>query len=78
MAGYRCFHNLRVRFAELELTQQEVAKLSGVAVGTLSNRMTGRQPFRTTEITALAKVLKIDPADYASYFFETAPQRKGA
>lgn len=75
---YRKFHKLRVRFAELELTQKDVAKLSGVAVGTLSNRMTGRQPFRTTEIRRVAAVLDIPPERYGEYFFEDEPKRKGA
>lgn len=75
---YRKFHKLRVRFAEMELTQAEAAKLSGVAEGTLSNRMTGRQPFRTTEIQRVAAVLDIPPEQYGAFFFEDAPARKGA
>lgn len=68
----RPFYRLRVRFAECELGQNEVAKLAGIAPSTMTARMMGRQPFTTWEIQRLAAVLDISPADYGSYFFDRA------
>ena len=67
---YRAFHNLRVRFAEMELTQNEAARRAGIAPGTLTSRMTGRLPFTAWEIAALGKVLQIPPERYGEFFFE--------
>ena len=76
---YRKFHRLRVRFAELDMTQNEAARLAGLAPSTLTTRMTGRVPFNAWEIAALAKVLEIKPEEYGQYFFDALPsQRKGA
>lgn len=76
---YRKFHKLRVRFAELDLSQNEAARKAGISPGTMTNRMTGRQDFRAGEIIALAKVLNIPPEEYGAYFFENTRQsKKGA
>lgn len=76
---YRAFHNLRVRFAQLDLTQNQAARLAGLAPSTLTTRMTGRVPFNAWEIAALAKVLEIKPEEYGMYFFDALPgQKKGA
>lgn len=65
----RLFYNLRVRFAECERGQNEVARLAGIAPSTMTNRMTGQQPFNAWEMDAIAEVLDIDRADYGKYFF---------
>lgn len=75
--AYRKFHRLRVRFAELDLTQNEAARRAGLAPSTLTTRMTGRVPFNAWEIAALAKVLEIKPEEYGLYFFD-APKQRGA
>lgn len=75
---YRKFHNLRVRFAELEMTQNEAARRAGMSVGTMTNRMTGRYPFTAREINALSKVLDIKPEEFGRFFFEDTPAKKGA
>lgn len=67
---YKPFHRLRVRFAECELGQNEVAKLAGIAPSTMTARMMGRQPFTTWEIQRLAAVLDISPSDYGVFFFD--------
>ena len=54
---YQPFHKLRVRFAELEMKQGEVAKRANMAESTLTARMTGRLPWKGDEIAAVAKVL---------------------
>ena len=77
---YRKFHKLRVRFAELEMTQNEVARRAGIATGTMTSRMQGKYPFTATEMLAVAKVLDIKPEEYSEYFFADAPKgkKKGA
>lgn len=75
---YRAFHNLRVRFAQLDLTQNQAARLAGLAPSTLTTRMTGRVPFNAWEIAALAKVLEIKPEEYGLYFFDALPKSKKA
>ena len=42
---YRPFYNLRVRFAQCEMSQNEVARAAGMASSTMTARMTGAQPF---------------------------------
>ena len=58
---YQPFHKLRVRFAELEMKQGEVAKRANMAESTLTARMTGRLPWNGDEIARVAKVLDIPP-----------------
>ena len=41
----RPFYALRIRFAECEITQNEVARRAGMAPSTMTARMTGLQPF---------------------------------
>lgn len=67
---HKPFYRLRVRFAECELGQNEVAKLAGIAPSTMTARMLGRQPFTAWEIQRIAAVLDIPPADYGDYFFD--------
>lgn len=76
---YRKFHRLRVRFAELDMTQAEAARRAGIPPSTLTARMTGRLPFNATDIAALCKVLEIKPEEIGTFFFEDMPKnRKGA
>lgn len=75
---YRKFHKLRVRFAEMEMNQGEVARRAGLAESTLTARMTGRLSWRANEIQRVAAVLDIPPEQYGAFFFEDAPAKKGA
>lgn len=65
----RLFYNLRVRFAECEVGQNEVARRAGIAPSTMTSRMTGRQPFDAWEMDAIAEVLGIPREEYGKYFF---------
>lgn len=65
------FYNLRVRFAECEITQNEVARRAGMAPSTMTARMTAQQPFDAWQMIAIAKVLDIPPEEYHRYFFDT-------
>lgn len=71
----RKFHNLRVRFAEMDMKQSDVAKAAGLAPSTMTSRMQGKQPFTTREISALCKVLEIKPDEIGRYFFEDEPRQ---
>lgn len=75
---YQPFHKLRVRFAELEMKQGEVAKRANMAESTLTARMTGRLPWKGDEIAAVAKVLEIKPEEIGKYFFEPTPKSRKA
>lgn len=75
---YRNFLKLRLRMLELDYSSRELAKAANIATSTLSRKMTGKQPFNATEIMAIARVLDISPAEYAAFFFESVPERKGA
>lgn len=75
---YRKFHKLRVRFAELEMTQNEAARRAGITIGTMSNRMSGKYPFTSREILALSKVLDIRQEDICKFFLDDTPCKKGA
>lgn len=74
----RKFHKLRVRFAELEMTQNEAARRAGITIGTMSNRMSGKYPFTAREILALSKVLDIRQEDICKFFLDDTPVKKGA
>ena len=61
------FFNLRVKFMEHDLTQEEAAKIAGISPSAMVNRMSGKYPFNTWEVERLAKALDIAPVDYGKY-----------
>ena len=69
------FYRLRVRFAECEITQNEVARQAGMAPSTMTARMTGQQPFDAWQMDAIADVLKIPREEYGKYFFSPKSAR---
>ena len=71
---YQPFHKLRVRFAELEMKQGEVAKRANMAESTLTARMTGRLPWNGDEIARVAKVVGIPTDQIGTFFFEGRAQ----
>ena len=76
---YRKFHKLRVRLAECEMRQGDVAQAAGIAKSTMTARMKGYQPWTSDEIMAVAKVLNIPREQFGEYFFELSPAgKKGA
>ena len=74
---YRPFHKLRVRFAEMELKQNEIARRAGMAPSTLTARMMGYQPWTSTEIIAVSNVLDIPTGEIGAFFFEDGPKDYG-
>lgn len=77
---YQKFHKLRVRFAEMEIQQGQVAREAGIALSTMTARMKGYQPWTSTEILRVAAVLDIPKEQIGEYFFEDRPksEKKGA
>ena len=76
---YQPFHRLRVRFAEMELRQGDVAQAAGMAKSTMTARMKGYQPWTSDEITRVAAVLNIPREQIGEFFFEPSPKsKKGA
>lgn len=76
---YQPYHKLRVRFAEMEMRQGDVAQAAGMAKSTMTARMQGKQPWTSAEITRVAAVLNISREQYGEYFFEPSPKsKKGA
>lgn len=74
----RPFYALRIRFAECEITQNEVARRAGMAPSTMTARMTGLQPFDAWQMAAVARVLNIPPEEYHKYFFDKQKAASGA
>ena len=72
----RPFFNLRVRFAEYEMPQNEVARSLGISESTLSARMNGKKPFDAWEMQAIAGILDIAPEEYVKYFFDFSPSSR--
>ena len=64
------FYNLRVRFAQCEMSQNEVARAAGMASSTMTARMQGKQPFDAWQMEKIAAALDIKPEDYGKYFFD--------
>ncbi len=73
---YQPYHKLRVRFAEMEMRQGDVAQAAGMAKSTMTSRMQGKQPWTSAEITRVAAVLNIPREQYGEYFFEPSPKSK--
>ena len=75
---YQAYHKLRVRFAEMEMRQGDVAQAAGMAKSTMTARMQGKQPWTSAEITRVAAVLDIPTSEIGAYFFEDEPKQRGA
>lgn len=73
---YQPYHKLRVRFAECEMRQGDVAQAAGMAKSTMTARMQGKQPFTAWEIQRVAEVLGIPREQYGDFFFEPSPKTK--
>lgn len=63
---YQYFHKLRVRFAELEMKQGEVAKRANMAESTLTARMTGRLPWNGDEMFNRSCITRSSPETASS------------
>lgn len=76
---YKPYKRIRLRFVELDMNQREAARRAGIPEGTMTARMTGKLPWHSDEIAALAKTLNIPTSQIGAFFFEDGPQsKKGA
>ena len=66
---------LKAKFAELNLTQGEVAEKLGISKQSLSYKLNNKLEFKASEIKALSKILKI--VDKDAYFFYDNDSQNG-
>ena len=59
-----------MRMIEMEITQSDLARQTGLSAVAMSARMNGKQPFRADEMQAIGKLLHIPPEEYHLYFFD--------
>lgn len=60
---------IRGRMAELRLTQKDVAEALCIALPTASQKLNRVRPMDLDEAEKLARLLKINDADFSTYFF---------
>ena len=58
---------LKARIVELDLTQEQVAKMLNISYQSLSYKINNKVDFKASEIQALCEILKITDKD--KYFF---------
>ena len=75
---YQPFHKLRVRFAECEMRQGDVAQAAGMAKSTMTARMKGYQPWTSAEITAMCELLDIRQDEIGELFFPSLEKGESA
>ncbi len=63
------FWQLRARFRECGMFDEEVAQEAGITNPTFSRRMRGVAPWLTSEITAVCAVVGIQRDEIGEYFF---------
>lgn len=75
---YQPYHKLRVRFAEMEMRQGDVAQAACMAKSTMTARMKGYQPWTSDEITRVAAVLNIPGSRSGSFSLNRLPRARRA
>lgn len=60
---------LRGLMSDRHISQRDLAKKLGVSVNTVNSRMTGKVPFRTSEIEAICEILDIRDSDMIQKIF---------
>ena len=60
---------LKGRMRELGIVQKDVADRLNISPPTVSQKLNGVRPMSLDEARKLAELLKIDSADFGSYFF---------
>ena len=55
---------------EMEITQSELARQTGLSAAAMSARMNGKKPFHADEMQAIGQILRIPPEEYHLYFFD--------
>ena len=62
-------NKIKGRMRELGITQADVAKALNIAQPTANQKINNSRPFDLEEAEKLAILLKIDSADFGTYFF---------
>ena len=63
------YSGLYGKLKQNSLTQKEVATELGITANSLYLKLSGKSPFRTSEIVRLCKILHIDENEIGRYFF---------
>lgn len=66
------FFALRVKMLQQGLTQSALADAAGISRATLSARLNGSQPWLSSEMDRVGKVLGIPRDEYGRLFFDDA------
>lgn len=60
---------IKVRMAEMKVTQADLAKYLGVATPTVCQKINNLRPFTLDEVEKVAEKLEITDKDFGTYFF---------
>ena len=63
--------SIKERMKILGLTQADLAKIIGIAVPTMCQKINNIRPFSLEEAERIAKELKIPDSEFSKYFFES-------
>ena len=72
------YWKLRGRFHSCGFRDQEIANAIGIGTDTMSKRMNGKQPWTSTEITAMCELLGIRQNEIGELFFPTVEEGESA
>ena len=72
------YWKLRGRFHSCGFRDQEIANAIGIGTDTMSKRMNGKQPWTSTEITAMCELLGIRQNEIGEYFFPRVEKGESA
>lgn len=62
-------HKIKVRMAEMNIRQKDIAEELNIAPPTVSLKLNNERPMSLEEAEKLSKFLKIKDKDFGSYFF---------
>ena len=62
-------NKIKGRMAELQITQKDVANSLGLAQPTVNQKINNIRPMDLNEAEKLSDLLRIQPEDFAIYFF---------
>lgn len=62
---------IKARMVELGLTQKDIAIGLKLAPSTVSQKLNNIRPMNLTEANILAKILKINAAQFGEFFFDS-------
>ena len=64
------YKRLRMSMIEMDITQGEVGRQTGLSAAAMSARMKGKQSFHADEMQTIGQMLRIPPEEYHLYFFD--------